>query len=301
MMTIHEYHKGRDPIFRSLSNSGLTKSSFSNPKLLYIGAEIETDYIGEEPDPDSEDDEPDPFWASDYLESKLERCDFLTYTVPTFDGSLSNGCEFVSDPLTIEAWMEVKPSFREGFKHLLDVGLRAHDTETCGLHFHVSRSFFKANEEAWSALLLVVEQNWPDMTRIARRKTNHYAQRVLGPEFNRDCKERHEYVHKEGSKLWAKTDGSRYVAVNFRNENTIEFRFFRGTLNIETFYASLQFIWNLCNLCASITIKQAVDISITDILEYKEWPELMSYASKRKFTSNYEISSEEESELTGDE
>ena len=40
---------------------------------------------------------------------------------------------------------------------------------------------------------------------------------------------------------WYKSDG-RYKAINLQNDNTIEFRLFRGTLKLNTFIASLQFV-----------------------------------------------------------
>jgi hypothetical protein len=131
------------------------------------------------------------------------------------------------------------------------------------------------------------------MTRIARRRESHYAQRVLRGVVDHEYRNRKEYVIKEGSKLWAKSGRDRYVALNFRNSETIEFRLFRGTLNIETFYATLQFVWNLCNLAANLTIPEALDINIQDILSYKSWPELNAYAKRLRFDLNTEATTTE--------
>ena len=38
---------------------------------------------------------------------------------------------------------------------------------------------------------------------------------------------------------------NRYMAVNLTNRNTIEFRIMRGTLNLESFYACIDFITTL--------------------------------------------------------
>ena len=50
-----------------------------------------------------------------------------------------------------------------------------------------------------------------------------------------------------------KTDktSTRYMALNNTNDNTIEFRFFKGTLKFETYMACVEFINNLMTLCGN--------------------------------------------------
>ena len=46
----------------------------------------------------------------------------------------------------------------------------------------------------------------------------------------------------------------RYYAVNLSNHTTIEFRVFRGTLNINTFMATLQFVESVIQFIKTIPI-----------------------------------------------
>ena len=45
----------------------------------------------------------------------------------------------------------------------------------------------------------------------------------------------------------------RYHAVNLTNSNTIEFRLMRGTLNYNTFMATIDFLWTTANNAAKMT------------------------------------------------
>ena len=48
--------------------------------------------------------------------------------------------------------------------------------------------------------------------------------------------------------------GDRHVAINLTNENTIEFRIFRGTLNPKRFLATLQFVDALCHFVKVVSM-----------------------------------------------
>jgi hypothetical protein len=289
---IRAYHD-TSPIFYNLDEEdSLSESDHAYQNTLYFGAEVETDDpSGGYQDPDEDDDEDSertPEWNDSSLERNLDRCGFLEYFTPTHDGSLHNGAEFVSHAFTLEAWHFIQDSVTQGFRALLNAGLRAHDTTTCGLHIHVSRNFF-TSEEAISNLIIFVEKNWYDLTIFARRKESTYARRPLNTSsctLSRDSFE--EYIIKQDKKLYAKFGTERYAAVNLRNSNTIEFRFFKGTLNPVTFYATLQFISNLIHLMNEISILQAFSTSIQDVLSYRKYPELEKYVATRKFGFNKE-------------
>jgi hypothetical protein len=76
------------------------------------------------------------------------------------------------------------------------------------------------------------------------------------------------------------------MAVNFQNSATVEFRFFKGTLNVQTFYATLQLVNNMCNIAALVPIEVATEMDITQIIDYANYPELVAYAKKRQFGVN---------------
>ena len=76
-----------------------------------------------------------------------------------------------------------------------------------------------------------------------------------------------------------------YYAVNLTNENTIEFRMFRGTLKVDTFLATLQFV-NNCIIAAKT--KSAEEIQQMKFEELITGRTLTSYWRKRKGVSDTE-------------
>ena len=62
-----------------------------------------------------------------------------------------------------------------------------------------------------------------------------------------DCKSLY-YIKKN------KETSTRYMALNLTNYYTIEFRIFRGTLNFDTFMASVELVNNIVTLCSNLDI-----------------------------------------------
>ena len=61
------------------------------------------------------------------------------------------------------------------------------------------------------------------------------------------------------SKRKYSSDQSRYTAVNLSNDHTIEFRIFKGTLNIMTLSKAIEFIHSLVSYCSQTPIKEIVN------------------------------------------
>ena len=78
-------------------------------------------------------------------------------------------------------------------------------------------------------------------------------------------------------------NSERYYAVNLQNEDTVEFRIFRGTLNYNTFLATLQFVYNLCHMVKSISVADLQKISFLSICNYNKFPEMENYLKERNF------------------
>lgn len=135
------------------------------------------------------------------------------------DGSLHNyGYEIVTAPRTIA---EIKQSYHLYYGLLTGLtrsGFTAHDNNRCGLHVHVSRKAMST--EKWTKLAKFVSRNKSIFEKLSRRTAFNY------------CEMRY-------------SSNSRYSAVNLISSNTVEFRFFRGTLNPKSFFASLEIIQSL--------------------------------------------------------
>lgn len=86
-----------------------------------------------------------------------------------------------------------------------------------------------------------------------------------------------DYIKKE------KYNHDRYMALNIQHsDRTIEFRLFKSTLNIETFYATLQLVKSIVEVCDSTPIES---ITWDKVVNYIDSPYLRSYLARRNITS----------------
>ena len=85
------------------------------------------------------------------------------------DGSLDEGFEIVTHPMTLQFHMEKMP-WKELTKEALRMGYRSHKAMTCGLHCHVNRTYFGENYEEQERnigkVLFLVEKYWEELLRL---------------------------------------------------------------------------------------------------------------------------------------
>jgi len=88
------------------------------------------------------------------------------------DGSLNEGMEIVTHPMTLTYHREQMP-WQEITQKALQLGNYSHCTETCDLHVRVNRnSFVETKEEQEAAIariLYFVENHWNELMRLSRR------------------------------------------------------------------------------------------------------------------------------------
>lgn len=88
------------------------------------------------------------------------------------DGSLNDGFEIVSHPMTLDYHIN-EMDWESVLHEAVNMGYRSHQTETCGLHIHVNRDAFGENqveqEEVISRILFFIEKNWNEIFRFSRR------------------------------------------------------------------------------------------------------------------------------------
>ena len=166
------------------------------------------------------------------------------------DGSLGyGGFEIISHPQSYKYIMANKQKLTETLDKLIELGYSSHDNTTCGLHFHITRP---NDSSIVDRIWLILETYKKEIIMLSRRTSSQISKWA---HFLSDT----DSI--DNNKLKAlyfiqKTDKSseRYFALNNRNEKTIEFRFFRGTLKSTTFLASVEFINNLMTLCSNTEI-----------------------------------------------
>lgn len=207
------------------------------------------------------------------------------------DGSLEDvGIEIVSHPATLSYHLN-RFQWKEVFSTAKKFRYKSHDAGTCGLHVHVSRAYLAADENGVTSedreelntakIILFVEKHWDEMVRFSRRDRYQLDRWAKCPD---SAITPEDEIGNIKDKLYNLTD-DRYQAVNLCNSSTIEFRLFRGTLNLNTFKATLEFVQLLCDYCKEHNLKEVLDSSWDDLISWREYPELATYLKERKMGS----------------
>ncbi len=213
------------------------------------------------------------------------------YIYAKHDGSLSNGFELVSHPMSLDYHLN-EVDYSGLFERAVGMGYRSHQTSTCGLHIHVNRSAFgntsEEQEEVIARIVFFVENHWNELLKFSRRteeNINRWSSRYGISENTQNtykkAKERHL---------------GRYVAVNLENYNTIEFRLFRGTLRHQTFIATLQLVDEICHICTYLNDEELERLSWSSFVAgICDKPELIEYLkSKRLYVNDLPVIEQEE-------
>lgn len=203
------------------------------------------------------------------------------------DGSLNYGFECVSHPATINYWLANKDTIKRAFDALISNDFRSHQTTTCGYHIHASRAYlgntYNEQEATINKILLILEGFRPQVERFSRRKDFHWSEFLTDRAKNNNYIEEIEDIKntKVIDKVKKQVTG-RYAVLNLQNANTIELRVLRGTLNIETFIAGLQFFKNIIDIAKTRSEKQLNGLKWGKIINYnKDFTELKLYNKRR--------------------
>lgn len=203
--------------------------------------------------------------------------DNLDWAYCKTDSSLDCGIEIVTHPCSLEYHMEKKDVYKKTFSQLVDNKWRSHDTTTCGLHVHVSRDCLgdstSDKELTVAKIMLIIDNLWDKglvtFTRRKESELNRWAKRY--------CLAKDDVV--ESSKQ-CKGMG-RYFALNLTNTNTIEFRLFKGTLNIDTYMATIQLVSNIVDFAKDKSLLEIqTGITFKDVVNYVHYDELTQYANE---------------------
>ena len=192
------------------------------------------------------------------------------------DSSINRGFEIISHPLSYEKHLEEYETTKQVFSDLISNGARGDETSTCGLHIHISRQPLK--ETTIPKILLFMENYKTELINFARRGSNHYTSFISDYDsYDMKKPKKQDYI-KSLSYLKKCNPNTRYMALNLLPSKTIEFRLFKSTLNIETFYATLQFVYNLVSVCNEYPISE---ITWDKVINYTDTPYLKSYLERR--------------------
>ena len=183
------------------------------------------------------------------------------------DGSLNNGFEIVTHPMTFEYIQEVKLDiFKTMLDKLIKAGYRSYDSSTCGIHIHLSKKCFTT----WQLFRFIkfFIDNKQFVIDISQREIEQLERWAAIENDNDDT-----IIYKAKKKCGS---FKRYSAINVQNDSTIEIRIFRGTLNYLSFLKNIEFCYALFNFSR--------DSKETTISAFKEYIEQShEYAMLKKF------------------
>lgn len=150
-----------------------------------------------------------------------------------------DGFEIVTQPHTHLHYRDSSAILWDTINKLrTEYGARSWDTKSCGLHIHVSRAGFSSGAHTHRFISLVYS-NAEYMMKFAGRKSD-YARFNDVYTFNEYDQPVKSFKHKVGSPQRYHTE--RYSAVNTQNRDTLELRFFRGTMNTSTILSALDLV-----------------------------------------------------------
>ena len=197
------------------------------------------------------------------------------------DGSLDDGLELVSHPMTLDYHLSTMP-WANVLEKSRALDYTSHKAGTCGLHVHISRKAFGITEEEQEAaiarLVYFVEHFWSEVLRFSRRtqsQADRWAARYGVKLTPQDTKKHLKDTHM-----------GRYMAINLTNYHTVEVSIFRGTLKLNTFLSTLQFVNHLCDIAVYLSDKELENMSWHEFLNSIREPKLIQYLKERNLYKN---------------
>ena len=206
------------------------------------------------------------------------------------DGSLSEGFEIVTHPMTLDYHINEMP-WKSVLTRLKTLHYLSHQAGTCGLHIHVNRTSlgetYDTQEETIARILFFFEKHWEELLKFSRRTNRQLEQWAARYGYKDRPREILDHAKSGGN-------NGRYSCVNLYNSNTIEFRIFRGTLKLNTIKATLQLVNRICDVAFSMSDEEIKNMSWTTFVSGCVEPELIEYLKERRIYINEPIDSEEE-------
>lgn len=197
------------------------------------------------------------------------------------DASLNHGIEIVTHPCTLDYHLNTMP-----YDRIRDVardyGFLSHDADTCGLHIHVNRDYFGTSVNAQdlqiAKLLILIDHMWDELVTFSRRSSYQLDSYAQKNSFKHEAWEPFAVIQ---YKLVEQKALGRYQALNITNEHTIEFRLFRGTLNVDTIKATIQLVHHMCKYVKRHSLAKVQTTNWNYLRSTFTDKELIDYCEKR--------------------
>lgn len=137
------------------------------------------------------------------------------------DGSIGRGFEIVTHP---HDWESIKALWSNDWRENIK-GVSSHASGRCGFHVHVNRSALTPMHIQKIVVFANAPENWELVKRVAQRDCESWAKLKSDKKMGK-CGRSHD----------------RYEAINLQNDDTIEFRIFRGNTRKDRILKNLEFV-----------------------------------------------------------
>ncbi len=242
--TIHDYSYRPDLIFHTTDKD----------ERLFFGMEVEVECRSGRYEP------------AEYA-GRLEAYD-LAYLKG--DGSLNNGFEIVTHPMTHDFFKNEATEFWKTLKVLRDTHrVMSWGTTTAGIHIHISRTGFKGGPHMHRFLNLVYS-NENLFSGIAGRTSDRWAKFDDVNAARRDGEDENGYTQYKRyrsfkHKILDGRNTDRYSAVNTQNRDTLELRIFKSTTKPERIKGYMDLAHASVEYTRNLTLQQVKDGALSDI------------------------------------
>ena len=201
------------------------------------------------------------------------------------DGSLCDGFEMVTDPCTLKFHLTKFP-WEDIARTALDEGMLSDKADNCGLHVHVSRKSLGETEDEQdmviAKLIILFDRFEAEIEKFARRRSTRWASFYKFKSKNEDLDGLKSEMDSDlRNKCGINGVSERYHAINITNKHTVEFRVFKGSLNVETIKASIEFVHEVIAFAKASSLLKIQNCVWTDICHNTEYAELRSYLKRR--------------------
>lgn len=252
-------------------------------------------HIEEEPEED-EDEDDNPGLRFFHCDEKLKRyygieiemenhCERTSTEFCSYhsDGSLDNGIEMVTMPFTKNYWVKSGRSAVETIlKRQAKGGAKSYDTDTCGVHIHVSKDTWK-NQFHVKKTLEFIHQNAAMVLMLSRRKSDNFERWCSANAEAQTGKTLSALAKLAKKKGGCRNEIERYCALNITPATTNEFRIFRGTLSIEGIDRYLEIVDSFIEFTGKQGLKELGAGLYYEFVNRnkKEYPQLYKFLVKK--------------------
>ena len=264
LQRINDYYYKPEPVFYG-----------TGPR--FFGVELEIDGAGEDSDS-----------AGRIL--RIANGDGAERVYCKHDGSLDDGFEIVTHPMSLDCHQKKMP-WKQVLAEAVSLGYVSHKAGTCGLHVHVSRAAFGIDEREQDAaiarILYFFEKHWEELLKFSRRTPRQLERWAARYGYREQPRDILDHAKKGGGY-------GRYASVNLQNQDTVEFRIFRGTLKYNTLIATLQLVNRICDVALFLSDEELKALSWTTFVSGCTQPELIRYLKERRLYVNEPVETEVE-------